>query len=309
VAESLAQRPDLVFVFRLAAMGAVLRSGCRPARMFFDLDDLEHKVKLRGILAPPVWPGKLVYGLHIPAIVVAERRAAAASERLFVCSERDRRELRRLGFGRNVAVVPNAIEIPAVAAPLGERSLMYLGSYSYRPNLDAAERLISRIWPLVQARVPDARLVIAGQQAERIPSFARRPEGVVFAGFVEDLDQLYAEARVIACPITVGGGTRVKLIEAAAYGKAMVSTRIGAEGLDFADGEEIVLSDTDADIAAASVRLLVDDAACAALGAAARAKAMALYDAPGIRRNVAAMLRGDAEPVGEHVAKKTRSPR
>lgn len=291
VGEHLDRQPDLVLVCHLPTMAALLRSGRRPRNLFFDLDDIEHKFRIRSALAPPLWPGKFAYCAHVPAIWAAERKAAALSRIMFVCSDADRRHLRRIGFGQNIAVIPNALRLPdAIPGVVEDRTLLFIGTYQYRPNRDAAERLISRIWPLIRARAPEARLLVAGKSPDAIPSFAGAPAGVTFTGFVPDLDRLYAQSRLVVCPLTVGGGTRVKLLEAASYARPMVSTRIGAEGLDFVDGQEILLRDGDAAFAEICVRLLHEDGLCATLGTAARAKMAAIYDAEKIQERIADLM-------------------
>jgi hypothetical protein len=282
-----AERPELLFVHRMQAMCALLRAGRGVSdwaeRVFFDLDDVEHRVQLRSVLTPPLWLGKLAYLSHLPALVRAERQGAALSARTFVCAERDRVHLAGLGV-RRVAVVPNALEMPAVAPGVcAAPTLLFIGSYEYPPNAEGAERLVSRILPLVRERVPGARLLLAGKGGEGLP-FVRRgvPEGVEVLGFVKDLGALYGRVRVVCCPLSNGGGTRLKLIEGAAYARPMVSTRMGAEGLDFVDGEEVLLRDDDAGFAEACVGLLQDDAACTRLGVAARARAMVRYDVRGV---------------------------
>ena len=281
----------LVFVHRLAAMCALLRTGQNP-RVVFDLDDVEHQMKLRRLLQPPMEPGKLLSLSHIPALVAAEWRGAARARLTFVCSDVDRRKLRRLGFSRGVTVVPNAVDIPHDAADFpGEPTLMYIGDFGYPPNREAAERLAQRILPLVREAVPDARLLLAGKHADQLdPAAAARP-GVERLGFVPSLAELYGRVRVVCCPLLNGGGTRLKLIEGAAYGKPMVSTRVGAEGLSFADGTEILLRDDDAGFADACVRLIRDDALCRSLGAAARVKAVAEYRIDRIQEQVVRLLR------------------
>jgi glycosyltransferase involved in cell wall biosynthesis len=289
---SLDRASDLVLVHRLDALCPFLRLRRKLPPFFFDLDDVEHRVLMRSTFAPPIWPGKLAYLLHVPAIIAAECWGARKSLSAFVCSERDRRHLRRLGAGPAVATVTNAIDVPAAACPVApEPNILFLGAYNYGPNTLGAERLISRILPLIHQRVPTARLVIAGKEPECIPSYRGRPAGVEFPGFVADLEALYRRCRLVCAPITGGGGTRVKLIEAAAYGKPMVATMIAAEGLDFDDGREILMADTDSAIADACVRLLQEDEWCRSLGGAARMKAQALYDRPRVQANLARLIR------------------
>jgi glycosyltransferase involved in cell wall biosynthesis len=301
LAALLGRHHDLVLVHRMVAMCAYLATGHRGDNVVFDLDDVEHRVRLRASLKPPVQPGKLLALSHVPAIYVAERRGAARSQLTFVCSEADRRKLRRLGV-RGVAVVPNAVHVPAAPPPLTrEPTLLYLGDYGYEPNREAAERAATRILPLVRRVVPEARLLLGGKRPERLSRAAAAEPGVECLGFVDDIADVYARGRIVCCPLLNGGGTRVKLVEAAAYRKPIVSTRVGAEGLDFVDGEAILLADDDDAIAAACARLLGDDAACERIGEAARQRARREYEAGEIEGRIAGLLRGVIAHAVEHV--------
>jgi len=292
VAAALATRPDLVFLHRLHNALLVEKAGGFAGNTVFDLDDVEHKKLWRLCLLPPLRPGKLLMLGHIPALVLATRRAARRSLLTFVCSELDARHLRRLGCGSGVVAVPNALPVPDDAPGVApEPTVMFIGAYTYPPNVDAAERLATRILPRIRAAMPEARALIVGKGSELLPSFGRGLPGVEHLGYVDDLAGLYARTRVVCCPLTNGGGTRIKLIEAAAYARPMVSTRIGAEGLEFRDGAEIVLADDDEAIAAACLALLRDDARCAALGAAARQRMQACYAAPAVSERLSRILR------------------
>lgn len=284
---------DLVFVHRLPAMCAVLRSGRRPRNMFFDLDDVEHLVRLRYATRPPIWPGKLVYAAHVPALLRAETRGIALSRQTFVCSTRDQATLQKWSGRGKVAVVPNALPVPAeVAPPASAPNLLFLGACDYLPNIETAERLVKDIFPLIRKAVPQARLILAGKGSDSLPSRKNAPENVRYLGYVPDLDALYRETRIVCCPMRNGGGTRVKLIEAAGYARPMVSTPVGAEGLDFEDGSEILLRDSDGDFAQACIALLQDDQTCDRLGTAARARMRKLYDARNIVDQIRQLILG-----------------
>jgi glycosyltransferase involved in cell wall biosynthesis len=116
------------------------------------------------------------------------------------------------------------------------------------------------------------------------------PENVEYLGYVRDLDGLYANTRVVCCPMLNGGGTRVKLIEAAAYARPMVSTHIGAEGLDFEDGKEILLRDDDESFAEACTILLQDATVRRTMGLAARMRMQELYDADRTADKIRALM-------------------
>ena len=285
------QRPDLVFVHRLRAMLPLLRCNRKPSRVFFDLDDIVHRVRLQAALRPPMRPGELGALCQIPAMALAERRGAAISRRTFVCSELDRVRVNRLGFPR-VDVLPNAVPIPTEPPALPrEPTILLLASWIYPPNLQAVERLVLRVFPRIRTGFPEARVLVAGQGSLDLPARLGQTERVEYLGYVEDLASLYASARIICCPITSGSGTRLKLIEAAAYARPVVATRFAAEGLSFRNGVEILLHDDDAAIAEQCVRLLRDDVLCRAIGDAARRQVKREYDPAAIRgKVVGAML-------------------
>jgi len=157
------------------------------------------------------------------------------------------------------------------------RQMLFLGTYTYEPNVVAAQYLICEVWPIVRDAVPGAQLVIAGNRPEQVPSFRRRLAGVQFTGFVKDLAAMYRQTHVVCCPVQSGGGTRIKIIEAAAYGRPVVSTAIGARGLAFRAEREILLADTPALFAQACIRLLSDAGLAAAVGAAARERVRTAY--------------------------------
>jgi glycosyltransferase involved in cell wall biosynthesis len=273
--------PQIVLAHRLSSMCVLMRLAdkVRGLPLFFDMDDIEHVSAFRRLLHHPGWPMERLMLLQTPRLMLAEIQAMRLATATFVCSEEDRRYLARFVGSDRVQTVQNSVRFPPVAAQDPSAPLvLFVGSMGYRPNAQAVDVLVQQIWPSVHARVPDARLVIVGSRAELTTAFPSRDPSVTFAGFVDDLDEWYRQARVICCPIYYGAGTRVKIIEAAAHAKAIVSTALGAEGLNFEDGREIVLRDTTTGLSEECVRLLSDARAAARLGEAAREKARQTYD-------------------------------
>ncbi len=288
--------PDLVFVDRIDAMLPVLNSGRKPKAMFLDFDDVYHNVLLRACFSGRPTAAGLLSALQAPALMLAERRGIAASTFAFACSPADRRHLRQLGVGDKVRTIANALPVPEVPpGVVAQPTVLYLGSFHHLPNVLAAERLVRSIWPAVRAAVPGARLLVAGAGSEDLPSRVLAAAGVEYLGFVDDLPALYAASRLVCCPITTGSGTRLKLVEAASYARPMVSTRLGAEGLDFRDDVEILLRDDDAGLAQACVKLLLDDARCHTLGDAGRAAMRRHYDVALIEQHIGQVI---AEALG-----------
>jgi glycosyltransferase involved in cell wall biosynthesis len=283
--------PDAILVHRLGAMSPIVRAGRDLPPVFFDLDDVEHVALVRTLRHLPHWRGRRLQYLQVPALMRAERRAIRSATRTFVCSDEDRRYLERVYRLPGIATIPNAVPLPPGFGPSATRTCLFLGRYTYTPNIDAAAFLLGEIWPRIRSAVPDARLLIVGERPEAIPRPDALASGVEFLGFVPDLDRLYARAQVVCAPIRSGSGTRIKIIEAAAYGKPVVATHLGAEGLAFRDGSELLLRDEPAAFARACVDVLLDGDMARRVGMAARAAVERLYARAAVVERIQAELR------------------
>lgn len=288
---ALEKAPDSVFVHRLATMPPVLRTRRSLPPVYFDLDDIEHVALRRSIPQPPVWWAKRLRYLHVPSLWRAERRAISRAHRTFVCSERDRDYLSRTMRVSGVEVVPNAVRLNEPAPPPETPTLLFLGSYAHPPNRNAASRLLREIWPRVRRQVPNARLVIAGPHPELVPRPSELGSEVEFPGFVEDLNALYGRTRVVCAPICSGSGTRIKILEAAAFARPIVSSSVGVDGLDFRDGHHILVRDDPDGMAAAIVDLINDDDRCRTLGLAAHDVVRRLYARDRVVRSIRDLFR------------------
>jgi glycosyltransferase involved in cell wall biosynthesis len=260
---------DLALAHGVGAMQPFLLSRAPRPPVYFDMNDIPHRLLLRrqrmrsGL-------GRLSACLRLPSLLWVERRMASVARRTFVCSDLDARYLGTRWRLPRISVVPNAVAIPPRAPVPAEPRVLFVGTLDYPPNTEAAELLATRIWPLVRRERPDATLRIVGRAPERVPCSRCPPDNVTFTGYVEDLSPVYRDTRLVCAPIRVGAGTRVKLVEAAANGRPIVATSLGAEGLNLRHGREILLADRPRELAAHCVRLLRDHAECRRLGEAAR---------------------------------------
>jgi glycosyltransferase involved in cell wall biosynthesis len=277
VQRCLERQPDFILAHRIGSMAPLLSMSRSLPPILFDLDDVEH-VKASRLAARRTGRERLALRASIPILRWSERLAMLKARCTFLASEVDRQLFRRSRVFERLVVVPNAVTVHALDELPEEPVLLFLGTYVYGPNADAAEFLVREIWPRVLERIPKARLLIAGAQPERIPSFRLGPPGVEFLGFVDDLAVLYRRTRVVCCPILAGAGTRIKILEAAGRGRPVVSTTIGTEGLEFADGREILVRDDAASFANACTELLSDGSLCERLRTAARQAVAERYE-------------------------------
>ena len=138
------------------------------------------------------------------------------------------------------------------------------------PNHDAALYLLKELMPHIRSEIPEVTICIAGRNPSSAIKALGKRRGAEVTGWIEDIRSSIREAAVYVVPLRVGGGTRLKIFEAMAMGKAIVSTPIGAEGLPVTNGENIVIQNDSREFAMAVVRLLRDPATRMRLGRAAR---------------------------------------
>jgi glycosyltransferase involved in cell wall biosynthesis len=235
-----------------------------------------------------------------------ERQVSGACAQVWVCSEVDRRALREMCPQTAAPVIPNVVDVETyVSAAQGDgRTLLYVGGLDYLPNRDAVEFFTNRILPELRELAHNFRFAVAySPEHAGVSAFRNRFEGTPEVEFVEarDIREQIGEAAIFVVPLRIGSGTRFKILEAAASAKAIVSTRVGAEGLDFVDGTEIILEDDPLAFAQAVAALLADEARRSAMGAAARRRVEQQYDFAALRKAVTAALGALKHPAGARV--------
>jgi polysaccharide biosynthesis protein PslH len=206
-----------------------------------------------------------------------ERMALAAADAVCAASDADAATFERWG-ARRCVVVPNGVNAASVdhRLPVPEPRLLYLGYFGYRPNAEAARELVREVLPRVRAEVADASVRLVGRGSERLGRLDQ--SGVAVVGGVDDVVEHLHGARVLVLPLRAGSGTRLKVVEAMAAGLPVVSTPFGILGLDVEDGEEVLLGESPADLAAQTLRVLRDDDLARSLSRAGRALVERRYD-------------------------------
>lgn len=190
-------------------------------------------------------------------IEMVERRVVQQVDQTWVCSQEDKHLLQGLSQSSGaIAVVPNGVNLTGYEnVRLGQQSLpagwqpnphtvVFTASYSYSPNIVAANLLLEEIFPRLQARYPDCQLLLVGADpTDAMLSAAEQNPGVIVTGKVPEIQPYLAAASVVIVPLLQGGGTRLKILEAFAAGRPVVSTAKGAEGIAARDGVHLLIRD------------------------------------------------------------------
>jgi glycosyltransferase involved in cell wall biosynthesis len=258
VASLCLQRFDLIWCLKISSAQMLPRS--LESRVIVDLDDLEHR-KLRARLKlrkdpPHIVPLNWFEFLKLKKL---ERSLHKLPYEFAVCSEIDREAI---GANAKAWVIPNGIDLPAALAGRerenAEPVLAFVGLMSYEPNADAALFFARRVLPLLQHEIPGVKFLIVGMDPTPSVRELHNGKSVFVTGAVPDVADYLLSCSVVVVPIRFAGGTRVKILEALAYRKAVVSTTIGAEGIEVESGKHLLLADSPEDLAKACTLLLKD---------------------------------------------------
>jgi glycosyltransferase involved in cell wall biosynthesis len=208
------------------------------------------------------WVDRLVSSIEYAKMLRCEPVHVRRFHHVIAVSEQDRDAMKWMTDPARISVVPTGVDLtrftydPTVrpAGPL----VVFIGSMDWEPNIDGVEYFCEQIWPQILTSVPDARFQIVGRnphpRVKRLSS-----DSVEVTGSVPSIVEYLRAAAVFVVPLRIGGGTRIKIYEGMATGKATVSTTVGAEGLDVCHGRDIILADDTVGFAASVVTLLNDE--------------------------------------------------
>jgi glycosyltransferase involved in cell wall biosynthesis len=243
---------------------------------------------------------KMIWAMEFRKMRRFERAAVCKFQHVIAVSENDRALMKEWVDGDRVTVVPTGVDLaeyrpePAASRETATAPLVvFVGAMDWQPNTDGVEYFCTEIWPAIRAEVPQARLRIVGRNpGKSVQKWAS--ESIEVTGRVPSVVEHLHESAVVIVPLRIGGGTRLKIYEAMAAGKAVVSTTVGAEGLDVQHGRDIVLAD-DPNSFAQAVLMLLRDPELRRRYEAAAVQTAARYDWSAIGERFSEVLQSVAE--------------
>jgi glycosyltransferase involved in cell wall biosynthesis len=244
---------DLVHVdsIQLAGCVAALRKELRGARVMYNWHNIESELLFRYANTTPSLPRRVYARLTARRLKSVEAGVLASADGHIVCSEREREALSARAPKARIEVIENGVDTaafgetePPSRAPF---RLLFVGSMGYHANIDAAVWFTREIWPEIRRTFPSLRLTLLGSDPTPAVLSLRAAPNVEVTGTVADLAPYYREAVAAVVPLRIGGGTRLKILEAMAGGVPVISTPLGAEGLAVTPGRDILLAETASD--------------------------------------------------------------
>jgi glycosyltransferase involved in cell wall biosynthesis len=277
----------------------------RPSPVFYSATDVETTKFMRWYVHEAISLRRRV--LHWAQQTIIRRfeaRVGQLARTVFATSQVDRDFLERMNKGGRFVVAANGVDLDYFQLRSRDSfnqppAILFVGTLFYKPNLQAITFLLSEVFPRVRREIPDATCHVVGKTIEHSFEELHQPEaGVHVHGSVPDVRPYLDRCQVSVVPLFIGSGTRIKIVEAMASGTPVVATSVGAEGLNYTEGENILIGNSADELAFAIVSLLRDRDRGARIGAAGRRLIEREYtwdaSAEVIRSEIARVLGNDA---------------
>lgn len=165
----------------------------------------------------------------------------------FVVSELDQERLQRIVLSPKVEIIPNGVNISFMKRQKTdyiEKSLLFVGGLSWYPNIDAVTYFCRDIWPEIVKKEKNAKFYIIGKNPpEKLKNIAKKDKNIILMGFVDDIRPKMSSVSAFVCPMRVGGGTRLKVLDALAMGVPLIATRMACEGIPLINGQHVLFSE------------------------------------------------------------------
>jgi glycosyltransferase involved in cell wall biosynthesis len=274
----LAGQFDLIHVDMLPLMAAIASVDTRVP-VVLNAHNVEHALLAARLGVESRMAVRSFLRNQAPKLRAFERDACRRASCVLACSEDDAAQLRQMAPDTPVQVVPNGVDLEynrPNTMPVQSNRMVFVGQMGWFPNRDGVEWFLADILPRILAERPDTHLAIVGKAGSlTVPDSLRG--SVELTGFVDDVRKPVLESAVYVVPLRAGSGTRLKVLEAMALGKAIVTTRIGAEGIELEPGRDALFADDANAFAGSVVRLMEHPEEIERLGTAARKVAEIRY--------------------------------
>jgi polysaccharide biosynthesis protein PslH len=295
---------DVMFCDFLQTATPALQLPLRPRVVF--QHNVEYMVRKRQWEAEKSPLKKYIFATEWKRTRAVEGQVCRSFDHIIAVSDEDRLAFEK-DFGvKNVSTIPTGVDADYFRprnVPEEAGKLVFVGSMDWYPNEDGILWFLREVFPQITKQVPKASLTVVGRNpSPTLKAIAANQPGVTLTGRVDDVRTYVAQAEAVIVPLRVGGGTRIKIPEAMAMAKTVISTRIGAEGLPFENRNEIVLEDEPSGFAAAAVELLKNGELRRAIGKAARERVVREHSWESVVDRVEQTLRAvkDGKSVDEH---------
>jgi glycosyltransferase involved in cell wall biosynthesis len=245
--------PDIIFAGRITCASIVQsmidKKLLSSRRKLVDFDDINSKFRRRELRQTGAsWglQGKVLGEIDAYLIEREERKIAREWDKISVCSDEDVSELRALNSKAVIEKVPNTVAYDLLPEKLPDEKFhcLFVGNLGFKPNIHGLDEFLKSAWPTIRGVSPEINLAIVGFGGPDWILAKDGIDGITVHTNVPDLRPYYQRADLVVAPILFGGGTRIKILEAMAYGRPVVSTTVGAEGLNVSNGKEIFIADT-----------------------------------------------------------------
>jgi glycosyltransferase involved in cell wall biosynthesis len=267
----------------------IIQDARGAAAIIVDWHNIESEIMWRYAKTTGSWVKKITAIRTATLIERAEDRLLRADVLHTVTSERERQKLMARCRTAQIEVIPNGVDAAhyaekgikqngrSAAHPVGKPTILFVGSMDYHANIDAVTWFATYVWPEIAKKLPDLHFTIVGRgPAPEVR--ALQSDRIHVTGTVEDVRPYYTGAVAAVVPIRTASGTRLKILEAMAAGVPVVSTRLGAEGIEVEDGIHLFLADSAQEIAQAVQRLALSDETRSRLARAAQELVIRVYD-------------------------------
>lgn len=263
---------DQLTMVQFALRAANVAGGNKP-KVIFDAHNAVWTIVERMRMNAP-WFLRRVMGVEARRVKLYEGQLLKSVDHALAVTEVDRRGLEEAvtslkapqnGRTAPITVVPIAVDtrqLQPVQRKPGSKNIVTLGTLHYPPNADGIRWFLSEVFPLIRKEVPEATLTIIGKNPPQdfLAVAARHPEVINVTGYVEELTPYLQKSALMAVPVRAGGGMRVRILEAFAYGMPAVTTTVGLEGIDAVPGRDVLVADSAPEFARSVTRLLRDPA-------------------------------------------------